>query len=288
MNVKKTVEAIKSLEIQGARNVTMAAVKAAVEELKTGGVEKAKKAVEELIGARPTEPMMRNYLYQFVKEMGEDRKKAEKFYERVEEEMAENLEKIVRYGVNTLEGFNTVLTHCHSSTVTSILKKAGVSVICTETRPKWQGRKTAKELAEAGVKTTLIVDFAIKRVMKEVDAVLVGADAVSARGNLINKVGTEIIAFVASEYNVPFYSAFESSKFDPATIWGTHEAIEKREEGEVVGDDKELIKLVRTGKLFVRNPAFGITYAKYVSAYITELGVLKPEVFVTKCMERYL
>ncbi|PIN82922.1 translation initiation factor IF-2B subunit delta, partial [Candidatus Micrarchaeota archaeon CG11_big_fil_rev_8_21_14_0_20_47_5] len=143
---------------------------------------------------------------------------------------------------------------------------------CTETRPLFQGRITARELSEAGIDTTITVDSAAKYAMEEfdIDAVLFGADAITSGGDLINKIGTSQIAQIASSAGIPVYSAAEIYKFDPATLWGGREGIEMRGREELLCG-KEFKKV----KAF--NPAFDLTRAKFISAYITELGILPPQ-----------
>ncbi|VVC04705.1 Ribose 1,5-bisphosphate isomerase [Candidatus Burarchaeum australiense] len=143
-------------------------------------------------------------------------------------------------------------------------------MICTETRPLFQGHITARELSSAGLDTTLIVDSAIKSVMRDVDLVLVGADAITSSGELVNKIGTSTLAFVAYEEELNFYSAAELFKFDPLTLWGRVEPIEQRAAREVA--DPRLFPRVH-----ILNPAFDLTPAKHITAYITEHGVVAPQ-----------
>jgi ribose 1,5-bisphosphate isomerase len=240
--------------------------------------------VADLLSAtRPTEPMMRNslmYVFSEVKASGP--KTPDDIRELMEKEKDEYLEglrksigAISEYGAREMPKGGTVLVHCHSHTVVGILKRAhemgkGISVICTETRPKYQGRITAKELAGAGVPTTMVVDSAVKKFIGDADRVLVGADSLDSVGNLINKIGTSTIALVAFEKDVPFYSAAEMYKFDPMTLWGTITKIEERDASEVA-DPAEFPGVA------IRNPAFDVTLAKYITAYITERGVLPPQ-----------
>ena len=126
-----------------------------------------------------------------------------------------------------------VATHCHSSTVTRMIAKAKAdgkefSVICTETRPAFQGRITAKEMVDLGIQTMFIVDSAMRSYMGNVDLVVVGADAITSEGNVVNKIGTSGIAVLANEARKPFYVVSELLKFDPETLMGEYEKIEQR------------------------------------------------------------
>lgn len=280
---------IKRLRIQGARNVAKAAMVAmgiiarkSKAKSREGLVNELLAAADELASTRPTEPMLRNALralFADVKKSKGDVAEVRKLVERDELEyfkrMDENEERIAEYGGRELSNSSVILTHCHSSSVVSILERAnelskGIEVICTETRPKLQGLITAKQLSSAGVKVTLIVDSAASHFMKDVDSVLVGADAITSKGDLINKIGTCGIAMIAHEYGVSVYSAAETFKFDPLTLWGGIEKIEER-------NPEEVINPKRLKGVGIRNPAFDVTPARYLTAYITEMGVITPQ-----------
>ena len=280
---------IKRLRIQGARNVAKAAMAAmgiiarkskakSREEL----VNELLVAADELASTRPTEPMLRNALralFADVRKSKGDVAALRKLVEMEELEyfkrMKEDGERIAEYGGRELSGSSVILTHCHSSLVVSILERAnelskGIEVICTETRPKFQGLITARQLSGAGVKVTLIVDSAVSHFMKDVDSVLVGADAITSKGDLINKIGTCGIAMIAHEHGVNMYSAAETFKFDPITLWGGIEKIEER-------SPEEIANPKRLKGVEIRNPAFDVTPARYLTAYITEMGVVTPQ-----------
>jgi ribose 1,5-bisphosphate isomerase len=182
-------------------------------------------------------------------------------------------EKMMEVGARRIKDGDTILTHCHSSVVTGTIVKAHEKgkkfrVIQTETRPKYQGRITAYELIETGVDTTMIVDSAARHYMKEIDFVLVGSDAITSEGNVINKIGTSQVALAAWEARIPFYVVSTLLKFDPVTIHGTYEAIEERETAEIWESPPEGLK--------IRNPAFDVTRRDYVHGLITEEGVISP------------
>jgi len=190
----------------------------------------------------------------------------------------EGAKRLAEYGAKLIPDGALVLTHCHSSTSTSCMIAAGrmrkrFSVVCFETRPRWQGRKTAAELAKAGIDVTIAVDGAMNMFMKKADIVIVGADSVTSRGDLINKIGTSTLAHIARMNDVSFYSAAELFKYSPMTIYGTREKIEERDPKEVWERPPRGVK--------VRNPAFEATAAKYISGYITEEGVIPPPSFFT-------
>ena len=97
-------------------------------------------------------------------------------------------------------------------------------------------------------------------------------NAITYSGELINKIGTSQIAQNASSFNIPLYSAAEIYKYDPATLWGNAEGIEIRGREEVLKEWKSPPK-----KLKIFNPAFDRTRAKYISAYITDIGLVPPQ-----------
>jgi ribose 1,5-bisphosphate isomerase len=182
-------------------------------------------------------------------------------------------ERIAEMGARRIRNNSTILTHCHSSTVTHLLKKAKhdgkvFEVICTETRPVFQGKITAKEMLDLSVKTTFIVDSATRFFMNQVDMVVVGADAITSEGNVINKIGTSMVALVAQEARTPFYVVSELLKFDPATMYGDYEKIEERDPHEIWKDAPK--------NLTVRNPAFDVTRRDFIHGIICEEGIISP------------
>jgi len=288
MTVQETASKIKSLEIQGATNIAVQAVKALGEELRkhewstSADVYKLiTTSMKLLIESRATEPMMRNGLKyidsriheaNWSNEMG-FRKLVQDAENHILEVFTEAKTKMIDVGAKRIENGDTVLTHCHSSGVTGTIIKAKeqgkeFKVIQTETRPRYQGRITAKELVEAGVDTTMIVDSAARHYMKEIDFVLVGSDAITSEGNVINKIGTSQVASAAWESRVPFYVVSTLLKFDPVTIHGAYEAIEERNIDEIWSDPLEGLK--------IRNPAFDVTRRDYIHGLITEEGIISP------------
>ena len=295
METEKIMKDIKNLKIQGARRVAAATAKAfmmIIEKSKVKTKEEMIKemgeASEKLISLRATEPMVRNTLRFFlskiergkdVKEMKTIAKETMKTYDK---QFTDSFMKITKYGSDLIWDGQTILTHCHSTTVNSILihahKHKKIKVYCTETRPLYQGHLTAKQLSSAGVDVTLIVDSAVKYIMKEIDLVMVGADAVATDGSLYNKIGTATIATVANDMKIPFYSATQIYKFDPLTKFGKMTEIEMRSEKEVLPKKIKGVKVI--------NPAFDITPPNYIRAYITEIGIIPPQNIVG-AVERY-
>ena len=193
-------------------------------------------------------------------------------------------ERIAEIGAKRIRDGSVIFTHCHSSTVTRLLARAkkdgkNLKVICTETRPAFQGRITAKEMVELGVETAFIVDSAARSFMGDVDLVIVGADAITSEGNVVNKIGTSAIAVLAYEARKPLYVVSELLKFDPETLWGEYEKIEQRNPMEVWKEAPE--------KLAVKNPAFVVTPSKCIHGLICEEGVITPQSIVEVVHRRY-
>ena len=297
--IKETTEKIKTLQIQGARNVAVAAVKA-IQDLsentksknKVQFLDELKEAQNILAKSRETEPLMRNAL-NFIITKSKD-SKTEKVAElkKLLVSNAENFladldksrERTAEIGSKRIRNNSTVFTHCHSSTVTRLLAKAkkegkNFRVICTETRPAFQGHITARELIDLGIETTFIVDSAARTFINEVDIVLVGADAITSEGNVVNKIGTGGIAVLANEARKPFYVVSELLKFDPETLSGDYEKIEQRSPDEV------WIEAPKT--LNVHNPAFDVTPNRYINGLICEEGIIAPQLVVEFIRRRY-
>jgi ribose 1,5-bisphosphate isomerase len=198
------------------------------------------------------------------------------------------IHKMSEIGEKRIKGDDTILTHCHSSAVVSIIKAAWkkgkkIQVYCTETRPRFQGRITAKNLGQIGIPVTMIVDSATRFFMNEVDKVIVGADAVAANGAIINKIGTSLVALAANEARTSFFVAAETYKFSPETMIGELIDIEERNSSEVISRDK----LEGMKNVMVRNPAFDVTPAEYVDLIITEKGIIPPQGAISVLQEEY-
>ena len=198
------------------------------------------------------------------------------------DDLEQSKRSIGEVGLKRIRSNTTILTHCHSSTVTHVLRRAreeniDFEIICTESRPMYQGRITVKEMLDLGVKTTLIVDSAVRFFMNRIDLVIVGADAITSEGNVVNKIGTSTVALVAHEARTPFYVVAELLKYDPATIHGDFEKIEERKPDEIWKNPPE--------DLAIRNPAFDVTRRDFIHGIICEEGIISPH-SITEVMHR--
>ncbi len=183
----------------------------------------------------------------------------------------------------------TVIHHCNTGslaavdygTALGIVRVAheqgkNIHVFLDETRPRLQGASlSAYEMKAYGIPHTVIVDGASGYVMstRKVDACLVGCDRVAANGDVANKIGTYNLALVARAHNVPFYVACPTSTLDMSLASGQEINIEERADSEVTTVKGQQITPDDTP---VFNPAFDVTPAKYVSALITEQGIIYP------------
>ena len=185
--------------------------------------------------------------------------------------------RIGEIGARRIREGDVLLTHCNSSAAISVMKTAWsqgtrFKVYVTETRPRFQGHLTAKELSSAGIPVTMILDDAVRYFMQDVDKVLVGADAITANGALVNKIGTSVVALAAHEAKVRFFVAAETYKFSPETMIGELVKIEERDSNEMISQGA----LKSIGPISIRNPSFDVTPAEYIDLIITERGIIPP------------
>jgi len=162
-----------------------------------------------------------------------------------------------------------LLTHSYSASVLAALReRKPARVVVCESRPLFEGRTTARELASAGIAVTLVTDAQGPFFLSEVQAVLVGADGVLADGSVVNKVGTYPLALAAQDRGLPLYVACESLKISHRQEWSEADA-EEGDPAEVLGD--------ATHGVTVRNVYFERTPARLVTALITDEGVFRPD-----------
>jgi methylthioribose-1-phosphate isomerase len=151
-----------------------------------------------------------------------------------------------------------------------------VRVLANETRPFFQGsRLTAWELTRDGIATTVITDGMAGALMRagDIDLVVVGADRIAANGDTANKIGTYTVAVLAREHGIPFYVASPWSTIDLSTPDGLTIPIEERHAKEVTHVGANRVAPEAAG---VRNPAFDVTPHRYITAIITDRGVMHP------------
>jgi len=259
---KKICKDIKSIKIQGASNVAKAGFKA-YKLIPTINTKK------KLLSLRPTEPMLEKVIN--LAEKNQEKKILNHFKE-AQDKINKKVKKLIKNNY-------TIFTHCHSTNVVNALiytKKQGkkFQIYNTETRPLYQGRKTAKQLKKVGISVTMFVDSAIgvalskEQKTRKPNLIFLGSDAILKKG-IINKIGSETIAIIAKQNKIPVYIIADSWKF---TLKKT--PIENREINEVWDKAPKKIK--------IKNPAFEFVPKKYVKAIISELGILSYDEFLRK------
>ena len=202
----------------------------------------------------------------------------------------ESCRKMGEYGLSLLKPGMGILTHCNAGALATARYGTCLSpiylgqeqgydfhVFSDETRPLLQGaRLTAWELSKAGVHVTSICDNMASIVMKNgwIDAVVVGCDRMAANGDGANKIGTSGVAILAKEYGIPFYMFVPTSTIDLDTKTGQDIPIELRNGGEIRSLWYE--KPMAPENVEFYNPAFDVTDAKYITAVVTEKGVVYP------------
>jgi methylthioribose-1-phosphate isomerase len=207
----------------------------------------------------------------------------------IEREDREMCAAIGRHGAALLADGMGVLTHCNAGALATAGDGTALAVIfaaaaagkrlhvyADETRPLLQGaRLTCWELQQRQVPVTLICDSMAGQVMRErrVQAVVTGADRIAANGDAANKIGTYSVAVLARAHAIPFYVAAPSSTFDLSLATGAEIPIEERQPAEIThGFGRQ----TAPDGIGVYNPAFDVTPAEYISALITERGVIRP------------
>ena len=291
--VQESAKKIKKMEVRGAARIARFAaetLKKFAELIDRDFDKNMRWASEVLLNTRPTAVSLFNavnYVMGYSGRDDEEKKRdaigrAKEFIRWVDTAR----EKIGEIGAKRIKDGYVILTHCNSSAALSVIKTAfrqgkDIEVIATESRPRYQGHLTVKELSEEGIPVTLIVDSAVRYFINDVDCVIVGADTITVNGALINKIGTSQIALCAKEARVPFMVAAETYKFSPKTLFGELVVIEERDPEEVA--PKEILNL-RNVK--VRNPAFDVTPRDYIDLIITEIGAIPPEMAYIVIRER--
>ena len=253
---------IKSIKIQGARNIAKAGFQA-YQLIPTI------KSRKKLLLLRPTEPMLEKAL-----------EIADKIsYKELLKKLDRNQEIINKQVLKLIKNNYVIFTHCHSSTVIDALiyaknKGKNFEVYNTETRPLYQGRKTARDLKKAGIKTTMFVDSAASIALtksqgtRDVDLVLLGADAILKKG-IINKVGSGMIAQLAKQEKIPIYIVADSWKYSSNSL-----EFEKRSLEEIWKNPPS--------KLKINNFAFEFIEKKEITGIISELGKLSYKDFLKR------
>ena len=207
---------------------------------------------------------------------------------KIHKEEADATRHLSLFGAELLKDGWTVLTHCNTGPlatsgygtalgviITAYKQGKKIKVLADETRPLLQGaRLTAWELKKASVPVTLITDSMAGYFMRggKVDCVITGADRIAANGDTANKIGTYTLAVLAKENRIPFYIAAPVSTIDISLKTGDKIPIEERKVEEVT--HFQGIRITPEG-IAAANPAFDVTPHKYITAIITDKGIIK-------------
>lgn len=255
----KIAKDIKKIKIQGARNIAKKALYAY-------SLIPGKRSKKVLLSLRPTEPMLWNVLDKAEKQ---SYREILAHFDKAQEKINKNVKKIIK-------NKEVIFTHCHSTNVLNALiytkkQKKKFEVYNTETRPLFQGRKTARELRKAKINVTMFVDSAVgvalskEQGTKKVKKIFLGADAITKKG-VVNKIGSEVIARIAKQEKIPVYIVADSWKFTKKRV-----PREQRKLNEIWDNAPKKIK--------IKNPAFEFIHKKYIKAIVSELGILSHRQF---------
>lgn len=296
-------EAIVKLQVRGAPAIGLAAAYGlylGVRELQTEQIDEfhqqARLLADELISARPTAVNLAWAVEKLISSSKEAVTVSEAKLIIMEEAIKLHVadeatcKEIGENALTLLHDGAAVLTHCNAGSIATsrygtalaplhLAKEKGweISAYATETRPVFQGaRLTSWELNQSGIPVTLLTDNMVGYLLqnKKVDAVIVGADRITANGDTANKIGTLQLAILANFYQIPFYVAAPLSTIDLTIESGNEIVIEQRDRTEVthIGN----VQIAPEG-IDVLNPAFDVTPNELITAIITEKGIVSSD-----------
>jgi methylthioribose-1-phosphate isomerase len=260
----QVVHAIRTLAVRGAPLIGIAAAYGLALERKD-----REGAARRLVAARPTAVNLAWAVRRALAARDPAREAG-----RIHREEAARCEAIARHGAPLVRG-RPAITICNTGalatggigTAFGVLLRGRATVYALETRPLRQGaRLTMWEARKSGLRAFLVADGAAAATIRarRVRAAVAGADRIAANGDTANKIGTLGLAIICREMGIPFYVAAPTSTFDPACPDGSRIPIEERDPAEL------------SDRFPAWNPAFDVTPARYITAFITERGILKP------------
>jgi len=288
--LEDTVNGIREMSIRGAGKIARAASSALASfarewkgESRDDFISDLREAASLIHSTRPTAVSLRNGILLTLKGSN-DEVDITSVRKRILHQSGEFIERavmarenIAEMGSKRIPKGSTILTHCNSMAALTTIKKAYDEgrvemVYSTESRPWRQGHITTGWLLDNGIPVTMIVDSAVRHVMRKINIVVVGADTITANGAVINKIGTSQIALAAQESRVPFMVCAETFKFSKETLLGSLVEIEDRGPEEIA-DPKRPQDF--PGARF-ENPVFDATPPEYIDAIVTEVGIVSP------------
>ncbi len=304
---REVADAIKKLRIRGAPDIGVAAAygfalgaQAITASSKDEFLTKLRPITKTLASSRPTAVNLfwalerMNKVAQAGKNVSQIKAALIAEAKRIEAENDEANRRLSELGAELIRDGFTILTHCNAGSlataaygtalgVIKMAKEQGkkVKVYATETRPLLQGaRLTTWELLKENIPVTLITDSMAGYFMSQgaINCAIVGADRIAANGDVANKIGTYTLAVLATENGIPFYVAAPVSTIDFSLSSGADIPIEERNPDEVT--HIQGIRIAPEG-VKAANPAFDVTPHCYISAIVTEKGVIR-EPYVEK------
>ncbi|MCT4645336.1 MAG: S-methyl-5-thioribose-1-phosphate isomerase [Carboxylicivirga sp.] len=297
---RQTAEAIRNMTVRGAGAIGATAGYAMAQAfVETEDWELRQEARDFIENTRPTAV---NLFYATAKVFEAGRasiSEAIGMAQMIADEDADGCQRIGKYGNTLIQNKQRILTHCNAGWLAFVDYGSALSpvyaahnagkqpfVYVDETRPRGQGaRLTAYELFQNEVEHRIIADNAAAFYMAkgDINMVITGADRITANGDVANKIGTMEKAILAKEFGIPFYVAAPFSTIDFAMESGALIPIEERDDEELLyheGPDEQntihKVRMASPGSLGL-NPAFDVTPAKYIKAFITDKGILKPD-----------
>jgi translation initiation factor eIF-2B subunit alpha/methylthioribose-1-phosphate isomerase len=279
--LESVAKAIENMTVRGAPSIGAAAAYGMAIGWKSG-----KQAAAKRLGAtRPTARDLFRAIEHMLASKGDPFKAAERYADGV----VGACRRIGEFGLPLVPKGARILTHCNAGALATVdygtalapmraahKAKKGIFVFADETRPRLQGMVlTSWELMNEGIPHAVIADNAAGHFMRrgDIDLVITGADRITLNGDAANKIGTYEKAVLAKENGIPFYVAAPLTTFDFSMKSGGQIPIEERGEDEVL--ELAGARIAPMGAK-ARNPAFDVTPAKYITAFITEEGVLNP------------
>jgi len=303
-SLKKAFTAIRNLEIRGAPLIgvfSAYAVYVSIKDFNSSSRSKffrqVKKVINYLKSSRPTAVNLFTSLERIEEKIEENKEKSVKELKKIILEEAKKIheedkkmcEEIASFGVKLIKKGDRILTYCNTGilatsgegTALGVIYKAkkiykDIKVYACETRPLLQGaRLTSWELLKKGITPILICDNMVGYLLKKkmIDKIIVGADRITQNGDVANKIGTYNLAILAFHHKIPFYVAAPLSSFDLNLKKGEDIPIEMRDAEEI----KSISKVpIAPYKVSVFNPAFDVTPSKFITAIITDRGIIEP------------
>ena len=302
------IKIIKALKVRGAPLIGVsAALSLALWSEKAKDFEEFKRMAEELKDARPTAVNLMHCVDRLLlvaRQSDMDHLKIKHEAETIFSEDVELCDKMAAAGVDLIKPGDQILTHCNTGslatagagTALAVIKKAhhmekDIHVYVDETRPLLQGgRLTTWELEKEEIPYSLITDSMAGWLMHEgkIDKIFVGADRIAINGDFANKIGTYSLAVLADHHDIPFYVVAPRTTVDPKCQTGEDIEIEQRKPEEVrgvYGTFGQIRWAPENSQVF--NPAFDVTPADLVTAYVIDGGVVDTKMIAVGHLSKF-